>query len=266
MEENKALDSEKQLKWELAINLQEVDNLKPSKILKELSWKHMDGSLTINEVEKKLEEYYDKKGDRMNYGEHECDFVSARIVEILDKKQFELTSSFLKYIHRFLFQDVYDFAGELRKIDFSKHARILNNDVIVFEGSNSLNESLEYVISKELEKKYKKMDLKEVPKSLAEFSSNLWRIHPFKEGNTRTIVIFLEKYLNSLGYKIDINLFKEKSVYFRDALVRSNYSNRNLKVKENDMFLVKFFENLLFVANNDLNPRYLIVQELFEEE
>lgn len=41
---------------------------------------------------------------------------------------FELSVDYIKYIHEYLFKDVYEFAGEFRKVDFSKHERILNND------------------------------------------------------------------------------------------------------------------------------------------
>ncbi len=45
---------------------------------------------------------------------------------------------YLKYVHKFLFQDVYEFAGEFRKIDFSKYERILNNDSVAYGDCNTL--------------------------------------------------------------------------------------------------------------------------------
>ena len=46
--------------------------------------------------------------------------------------------------------------------------------------------------------------------------------------------LFIEKYLLSLGYDVDNTIFKEKSVYYRNALVRSNYFNNYLikKIKK----------------------------------
>ena len=44
----------KQLKWDMAIGLQKVDNLKPSKYLKKLLKEEVEGNLTIEEVEKAL--------------------------------------------------------------------------------------------------------------------------------------------------------------------------------------------------------------------
>lgn len=255
----------KQLQWDMAIGLQQVDNLTPSKYLKQMSEKNILGELTIQEVEKSLREYYTTKEKQkdINHNELECDFVSMRIVELLEQDNFELSVDYLKYIHKYLFQDVYEFAGEFRKIDFSKHEKILNNDSVAYGDSKTLTESLEYDISLEEEKDYKNMNIVEVIKNITDFTSNIWQVHPFREGNTRTTAVFIEKYLISLGYNVDNSLFKDKSVYFRNALVRSNYFNNYLNIKEEKSYLIKFYENLLLGKNNNLHSEDLIVKELF---
>jgi len=269
-EEYKSSNYVKQLQWDMAIGLQEVDNLKPSKYLEKLLKENVEGNLTIEEVEEELREYYnDKKYYDSEYfknGELECDFVSARIVELLDEDKFELSVDYLKYVHKFLFQDVYEFAGEFRKIDFSKHEKILNNDSVAYGDCTTLTESLEYDISLEKEKNYKEMNIVEVINNITKFSSNIWQVHPFREGNTRTTALFIGKYLISLGFNVDNTLFKDKSVYFRNALVRSNYYNNYLKIKEDSSYLVKFYENLLLGKNNNLKSEDLIVKELFDKK
>ena len=211
----------------MAIGLQEVDNLKPSKYLEKLLEEEVDGNLTIEEVEKELREYYIEKENKneVNHNELECDFVSARIVELLNKDNFNLSVDYLKYVHKFLFQDVYEFAGEFRKVDFSKHERILNNDSVAYGDHKLLEQSLDYDITLEKNKNYNEMNIVDVINNITDFSSRIWQIHPFREGNTRTTALFIEKYLVSLGYNVDNTLFKDKSVYFRNALVRSNYFN-----------------------------------------
>ncbi len=184
----------KQLQWDMAIGLQEVDNLKPSKYLKKLSNDNIKGEKTIKEVEEKLREYYiekDKKQE-LNKNEFECDLVSARIVELLEENKFELTVDYIKYIHKFLFQDVYDFAGEFRNINFSKPEKILNNDSVAYGDFKTVESSLEYDLSLEKNKNYKEMNIVEVIKSITDCSSSIWQIHPFREGNTRTTALFIE--------------------------------------------------------------------------
>ncbi len=263
-EEYKSSNYVKQLQWDMAIGLQEVDNLKPSKYLEKLVNDNVDGNLTIDDVKKKLREYYIEKENKneINHNEMECDFVSTRIVELLQEDNFELSVNYLKYVHKYLFQDVYEFAGEFRKIDFSKHEKILNNDSVAYGSCTTLTASLEYDISLEKEKKYEEMNIVEVINNITKFSSSIWQVHPFREGNTRTTALFIEKYLISLGYNVDNSLFKDKSVYFRNALVRSNYFNNYLNIKEDSSYLVKFYENLLLGKNNNLYSKDLIVQEL----
>lgn len=73
------------------------------------------------------------------------------------------------------------------------------------------------------------------------------------EGNTRTTVVFIQKYLISIGFDVNNDLFKDNSLYFRNALVRANYTNYSIGVKETKKYLIMFFENLLFNKNNILN-------------
>lgn len=267
-EQYKSINYIKQLQWDMAIGLQEVDNLKPSKYLEKLVNDNVDGNLTIDDVKKELREYYVEKEQKneINHNELECDFVSTRIVELLQENNFELSVDYLKYVHKYLFQDVYEFAGEFRKIDFSKHEKILNNDSVAYGDCTTLKESLDYDISLEKEKNYKEMNIVEVVNNITKFSSNIWQVHPFREGNTRTTALFIEKYLISLGYNVDNSLFKDKSVYLRNALVRSNYFNNYLKIKEDNSYLVKFYENLLLGKNNNLHSEDLIIKELFDKE
>lgn len=257
----------KQLEWDMAIGLQEVDNLKPSKYLEKLLQENVIGEKTIYEVEKELKDYYVEKAKNndVNHNELECDLVSTRIVELLQEDNFELSINYLKYVHKYLFQDVYEFAGEFRKVDFSKHERILNNDSVAYGDHKLLEQSLDYDITIEKNKNYKEMNIVDVINNITDFSSRIWQIHPFREGNTRTTALFIEKYLVSLGYNVDNTLFKDKSVYFRNALVRSNYFNNYLNIKEDNSFLIKFYENLLLGKNNNLHSKDLIVEELFDK-
>lgn len=253
-----------QSEWDMAIGLQLVDNLKPSNYLKELSIDNIYGKKSLKEIELELKKYYTKKmkEESIDSSEYECDLVSTRIVKLLQDNKFELSIDFIKNIHNFLFKDIYDFSGKLRDYNFSKKEIILNGDSALYGDFKTIEESLKYDINLEKKKDYKSMSKEEIIISISDFTSRIWQVHPFKEGNTRTTAIFIEKYLKKLGYTIDNSLFKNKSIYFRNALVRSNYSNRELNIKPTDKYLLYFFENLLLEKNNSLESRDLIVKEL----
>lgn len=110
----------RQQEWDMAIGLQEVDNLKPSKYLEKLLHENVTGEKTIYEVERELKQYYIEKDktDKAIQDEFECDLVSTRVVQLLEEDNFELSVDYIKYIHEYLFKDVYEFAGEFRKVDY----------------------------------------------------------------------------------------------------------------------------------------------------
>jgi fido (protein-threonine AMPylation protein) len=94
----------------------------------------------------------------------------------------------------------------------------------------------------------------------ATFIAGLWQIHPFAEGNTRTTAVFAIKYLRTIGVKVENDMFKEHSWYFRNALVRANYRNMAKGIDPDISYLVLFFRNLLLGETNDLKNRNLHIR------
>ena len=95
--------SDLESKWEMAIGLQQVDNLTPSKYMKDLVKLNIKNEISLDGLENKLKKYYDDLNDSYNRDEHECDFVSLRIMQILQNNMSYLTIDFYKYIHYALF-------------------------------------------------------------------------------------------------------------------------------------------------------------------
>ena len=87
---------------------------------------------------------------------------------------------------------------------------------------------------------------------IVKFTSNIWKVHPFGEGNTRTTAIFIQKYLISKGFNVNKDLFKDNSKFFRNALVKANYSNISKGIEEDKTYLKMFFENLLLGKLNKM--------------
>ena len=77
---------------------------------------------------------------------------------------------------------------------------------------------------------------------IAKFVSGIWQIHPFGEGNTRTTAVFTIKYLRSIGFDVNNDLFADKSWFFRNALVRANYRNVRKEVEPDMSFLIFVFQ------------------------
>ena len=88
--------------------------------------------------------------------------------------------------------------------------------------------------------------------SVAKFISGIWQIHPFREGNTRTIAVFTIKYLQNKGFDINNDIFKENSKYFRDALVKANYESLRDGIKSDFTYLESFFNKFILNKNSKL--------------
>ena len=106
----------------------------------------------------------------------------------------------------------------------------------------------------------------EIIHHLAVFTSRLWQIHIFGEGNTRTTAVFFIKYLRTLGFSAVNNIFAENAWYFRNALVRANYTNLQMGVYETTEYLEAFLRNLLLNEKNELHNRNLHISGLLNKE
>lgn len=251
---------EKAAAWQTAIGLQGVDGLKPSAYLIDTAKKHIEGDITIADVKQMLDAYYKSKTARAEVEDErteEADKVSARIEELLTEKSFSFTPEYLARIHRHLFQGIYKFAGRYRDYDITKREWVLEGDTVLYASASMISETLNYDFSQEKQIKYAALDIDKAIDHFAKFISGIWQIHPFGEGNSRTTAVFAMKYLQSFGFEVKDNMFKDHSWYFRNALVRANYNNYPKKVFATNEYLVRFFRNLLLGEDNALKNRDL---------
>ncbi len=257
LKQDELKSSEKVKNWEMAIGLQDVDGLKPSKYLIETAKEHIEGNININEAKKRIDEYYKIENNRKieSYSE-EADKVSVRMAEILSENSFNFNVFELINIHSRLFKGIYKEAGKIRDYNFTKKEWILNDDTVIYSSFETIKEALEYDIEQEKNFSYKDLSLEESIKHISRFTSNIWQVHPFCEGNTRTTAVFIIKYLRTFGFNINDDVFAKNSWYFRNALVRANYKNFKKNIFEDTSYLEKFFFNLLSDSNYELKNRY----------
>ena len=215
---------EKEYAWNTAIGLQKVDGLETSSYLKSLANDNINGKLTIEEVKSLIDNYYVENNNE-DERTAEADKASARITELLSTNSFTFSSNEYVDIHKFLFLGIFKHAGKIRDYNISKKEWVLNGDTIIYGSSSNIKKTLDYDLNMEKNFDYSRLNDDERIKHIARFVSNLWQIHAFGEGNTRTTAVFLIKYLRKLGYNVNNDLFKENAWYFRNALVRANYNN-----------------------------------------
>jgi len=244
--------------WRIAIGLQDVDGLETSEYLLETAKDHIEGNINIDEAKKRINSYYEKINDRnIESKSEEADKVAVRITEILSDNTFTFSKVELLNIHKRLFDGIYKKAGEYRDYNFTKKEWILDNDTVIYSSYETIDDALSYDFNQEKEFSYSNIGLDESIKHICKFTSSIWQVHPFCEGNTRTTAVFIIKYLKTFGFNINDDVFAEHSWYFRNSLVRANYKNFKKNIFEDTSFLEKFFYNLLTDSKYELKNRYM---------
>ena len=213
------------------------------------------------------DEYYQAQGSRKNFEKEneEADKVAVRITELLSENSFNYAPTELLNIHKRLFKDIFNGAGVYRNYNFTKKEWVLNGDTVIYAPYETIKETLEYDFEQERNFSYKDLNLDESIKHLCRFTSNIWQVHPFCEGNTRTTAVFIIKYLRTFGFNINDEVFANNSWYFRNSLVRANYKNFEKNVFDDTSFLEKFFYNLLTESRYELKNRFAHIDYVQEE-
>lgn len=262
--------------WGIAQGLQKVDDLQTSSRLEQLSRENIEGLRSLKETGELLKAYYEESSNmaldddllaRAN-AEREADFVSLRIAELLAKGAFLFSPIMLDQIHGYLFQDldaqIYR-PGEHKDQPLQKQELILNGDSVVYADPSLVDASLKLAFEDEAGHSYGRTIEGKDLEGLAQFVSRMWQAHPFFEGNTRAIAVFLVLYLNDLGYEVTNEPFEEHSCFFRNALVRANYRNPKAGVFPDLSYVVSFLQQALSGSEKALHSRDLMVQALFDD-
>ncbi|MBR3663027.1 MAG: Fic family protein [Desulfovibrio sp.] len=254
--QNDVLYASKEI-WDMAIGLQDVDNLTVSDKVKKLAKENAEKKCDFATIEKFLSE----QDDTYYIRDREANVVACRIAKLLTCDNFSLSIDFLKSIHKKLFKDIYDSAGEIRSYNINKEEPVLNNRTVEYADFRKIKSLLKFDFNTEIENK--NIFEKNVVRKICSFTKNIWSTHPFSEGNTRTVAVFIIKYIKSLGIDFDTSCFAEHSRYFRNALVRTSFSDYTHGFPENTKFLKKFFENMILGNKNKLVNIDLVYFELF---
>ncbi len=254
--------------WSTAIGLQAVDGLKPSKYLIDTAIQNIEGRITMKEAQSLIDTYYEERPEHLSDDgrTEEADKVSSRIAEILSETAFSFSPNEYISIHRKLFQGIYKHAGKIRDYNITKKEWVLDGATVMYGSASELRATLEYDFLQEKEFSYKGLSMDRIIHHLAVFISRLWQIHIFGEGNTRTTAVFFIKYLRTLGFSAANDIFAENAWYFRNALVRANYTNLQMGVYETTEYLEAFLRNLLLNEKNELHNRNLHISGLLNEE
>ena len=153
--------------------------------------------------------------DSVELSKAEEKISKKKAVELFDKNIFDKlkpgSCEALFTIHKFLFEDIYDFAGQLRKVNIS-NGNFRFAPVMYLEVSLENIEKMPQGSFDEIVEKYVEMNI----------------AHPFREGNGRSMRIWLDLMLKKeIGKAIDWSMV-DKEDYFM-AMERSTVKDIEIK-------------------------------------
>lgn len=129
--------------------------------------------------------------------EYETGIVALKLTSLIkNKRVYPFTEEGLKQIHKYLFDEIYDFAGEYRLENILK-------ENFRFSEYEYIDENISKIIEKVNIDKFKKMDFEKLCKVLSEIMTDLNVLHPFREGNGRTIREFIREIAYVCGYEVN---------------------------------------------------------------
>lgn len=120
-----------------------------------------------------------------------------RILELMERPvQGGFDIKHLQAIHKYIFQDIYEWAGKIRTVDIAKGNMFCNVKFIQSQA--------EEIFGKLKEEAYlQDLDEKEIPVRLAYYFSEINALHPFREGNGRCQREFIRILALHAGYVIN---------------------------------------------------------------
>lgn len=153
----------------------------------------------------------------------EADYVVYRLKELaMNPLPGEYNTEHLLRMHHYIFQDLYEWAGEPRIIAIYKEEDVLGGMSVEYSDPFDTVKDIHNILSDMRGKPWKDMDRKRATVEFCDSLARLWKVHPFREGNTRTTITFCCQYADAIGLKINRELFEKNSRYVRMALVAYN--------------------------------------------
>lgn len=152
----------------------------------------------------------------------EAELSRANMMFLYDEGFSDFSTEGIALIHKKLFGDVYEWAGKFRVINIQKREELLAGKSVWYTGCDNIEKELNAAWNKINSIKWQDYSKDEFVQLIARHFATLWQIHPFREGNTRTIAMLIAFFVEHYGYYFDHDLISQSSGYFRDALVMAS--------------------------------------------
>jgi len=152
----------------------------------------------------------------------EAEQSRANMMLFYDQDFTDFTPAGLQQIHKFLFGDIYDWAGNYRIINIQKAERLLGGRSVWYSNDEDIERDLATAFQAIHDFNWDACSREEFVSALTHLFPPIWQVHPFREGNTRTVVMLMTLFVEAYGYYFDKDLLAASAGYVRDSLVMAS--------------------------------------------
>ena len=149
----------------------------------------------------------------------EAEQSRANMMLFYEKGLDEFSANSLCAIHKFLFEDIYEWAGQYRRINIEKREELLAGRSVWYSNDDDIPRDLNVAFDQIHEILWNELTKEVFVQKLARCFSKVWQVHPFREGNTRTVVMMLTLFVEAHGYYMDQVLLAASAGYVRNSFV-----------------------------------------------
>ena len=145
-----------------------------------------------------------KEYDELNRAERDIGFV--KLIDIGETFKQKYDKEYLKTVHKHIFEDIFDWAGEFRTVPIEKVEVVIPGLSVQYSEPKNIERDLDKIFSELNDISWQGKSVDQIVPVFTNKLAKLWRVHPFRDGNTRTTLAFAEIYSRENGFPMDIGM------------------------------------------------------------
>ena len=144
----------------------------------------------------------------LNDAEKDIGFV--KLIDIGESFKQKYDAEYIRNIHRHIFEDIFDWAGEFRTVPVYKTEIVIPGLSLEYSAPKNIEKDLNVVLEELNSTNWSGKNIDEITAQFTDQLARIWRVHPFRDGNTRTTLAFAENYSREHGFSMDIGILLEQ--------------------------------------------------------
>lgn len=142
--------------------------------------------------------------------EAETNIAYIKLLNAENNIKQEFDSNMFKSIHKHIFEDIFEWAGEFRKTPIYKEEIVIPGISLEYSSPENIEKELEQQIEQLNQCKWDNMGMDEISEQFTKHLAKIWRVHPFRDGNTRTTLTFANLFAKQHGFEMDLGMLLDE--------------------------------------------------------